>query len=336
VPMRADADAGRLVFISWAPYCSRSDNIARELGGVSYMVYFPFFGSTYWTILLKYFCQAVETLRLLLRDRPHRVICMSPPVFALIPVWLYCTLFPGRGYAIDYHTAAFSMRIYQRLYFMQRFFARRAIVNLITNKSLAAIVAGWGGRIQLVSDVRVRYPQVKAFEGRRPGFNVTFVSRYSETEPLDVVYAAARRLEPDGVHIFVTGDLKDAPREAIAECPNNVTLTGFLRNEEYAGLLRDSDAVMCLCTNDNTMQRGAYEAMALETPLVLSDWQLLRDTFSSGAVYVDNSIDGICAGIRELRADLAAYQLGVRALKHRRAAAWETTLAQLNEQINGA
>ncbi len=50
----ATGDPRRVVFISWAPYCSRSDNIARELGGVSYMVYFPFFGSTYWTILFKY------------------------------------------------------------------------------------------------------------------------------------------------------------------------------------------------------------------------------------------------------------------------------------------
>src|SRR5919106_4939249 len=75
---RMAADPRRLVFISWAPYCSRSDNIARELGGVSYMVYFSFFGSTYWTILFKYFCQAVETLFLLLRDRPRCVICMSP------------------------------------------------------------------------------------------------------------------------------------------------------------------------------------------------------------------------------------------------------------------
>src|SRR5687767_1943898 len=104
-------DRHRLVFISWAPYCSRSDNIARELGGVSYMVYFPFFGSTYWTILLKYFCQAVQTLFLLFGDRPRYVVCMSPPVPALLPVWLYCSLFPGRGYIIDYHAAAFVMRI---------------------------------------------------------------------------------------------------------------------------------------------------------------------------------------------------------------------------------
>lgn len=327
------SDSRRLVFISWAPYCSRSDNIARELGGVSYMVYFAFFGSTYWTILFKYFCQGVATLFLLLRDRPRCVICMSPPVLALVPVWLYCTFFPRRGYIIDYHTAAFVLPIYQRLYFMQKVFARRAIVNLLTNSVLAAIVSEWGGRVLLVSDVRVRFSRIETFHALRPGFNVTFVSRYSETEPLNIVYDVARRLEDDGVHIFVTGDLKDAPPEAIEQRPKNVTLTNFLREEEYAGLLKDSDAVMCLCTNDNTMQRGAYEAMAVETPLVLSDWRLLRDTFSSGAVYVDNSVEGICAGIRLLRANLEVYRSGIRELRTRRAAAWEQTLQQLNQHI---
>jgi glycosyltransferase involved in cell wall biosynthesis len=241
---------------------------------------------------------------------------------------------PGRRYVIDYHTAAFTLPIHQRLFFIQRFFARRAMVNLLTNAHLGSIVSAWGGRVLLVSDVRVRYSSIKAFAGRRAGFNITFVSCYSVTEPLDRVYEAARRLEREDVHIFVTGDLKDAPPEILVGRPHNVTLTGFLRDEEYAGLLRDSDAVMCLCTKDNTMQRGAYEAMALETPLVLSNWKLLRDTFSSGAVYVDNSVEGICNGIRTVRADLASYQLGILELKRRRAAVWERTLAQLNSYID--
>lgn len=329
----ARTDPRRLVFISWAPYCSRSDNIARELGGVSYMVYFPSFGSNYGTILLKYLCQGVKTLYLLLRDRPRSVICMSPPVFALIPVWLYSTIMPGRGYLIDYHTAAFTMRIYQRLYFLQRFFARRARVNLLTNQHLAGIVSGWGGRTLLVSDVRVRFARIERPPMLGPGFNVTFVSRYSPTEPLQTVYDAARTLDAEGVHILVTGDLRDAPAEAIAGCPSNVTLTGFLPEEQYAGLLRDSDAVLCLCTNDNTMQRGAYEAMSVETPLVLSDWRLLRETFSSGTAYVDNSADGISAGIRAVRANLPAYQQGIRELKARRSAAWETTVRQISQHI---
>ena len=43
-----------VAYISWAPHCSRSDYTARELGGVSHMVYWKRLGSRPTTILLKY------------------------------------------------------------------------------------------------------------------------------------------------------------------------------------------------------------------------------------------------------------------------------------------
>ena len=68
-----NADRGReqsgLVYVSWAPHCSRSDHTARELGGRSFMVYAAALGSRPATILLKYVVQAWRTLRLLRAER---------------------------------------------------------------------------------------------------------------------------------------------------------------------------------------------------------------------------------------------------------------------------
>lgn len=324
----------RLTFISWAPYCSRSDNIARELGGKSYMVYHAFWGSNFITIWFKYFTQAIETLWILLRDRPRHVICMSPPVPSLVPVWLYCIVFRA-SFAIDYHTAAFVLRAQRMLYFMQAFFARRAKVNLLTNSHLAEIVEGWGGRTMLISDVRVVFDSVQAYDGFRDGFNVTFVSRYAETEPLDDVYEAARRLAEHNIFLHVTGDLKDASPSDLQNCPDNVTLTDFLSLPVYAGLLRDSDAVLCLCTNDNTMQRGAYEAMSEETPLVLSDWPILRETFPIGSIFVPNTVDGIVQGILRAKTDQEGLQQDVKELKRQRSQKWEKTISRLSRILQG-
>src|SRR5262245_59662694 len=72
--------AVKQVFISWASNCSRSDSIARHLGGTSYMVYYPFWGSRYATIVFKYACQIAMTLRILFREKPSCVIVMTPPV----------------------------------------------------------------------------------------------------------------------------------------------------------------------------------------------------------------------------------------------------------------
>src|SRR5262245_50070784 len=82
----------KLLFISWAENCARSDSIARRLGGKSYLVYSPFWGSRYSTILFKYSSQSVKTLRILLRERPQVVLVMTPPVVACIVVWLYSKL----------------------------------------------------------------------------------------------------------------------------------------------------------------------------------------------------------------------------------------------------
>ena len=79
-----------IVFISWQPYCSRSDNIAREFGGKSYKVYYEFLGSNYYTIIFKYCLQFITTLLILIRDRPDVVLVMNPSVFACFPVYLFC------------------------------------------------------------------------------------------------------------------------------------------------------------------------------------------------------------------------------------------------------
>jgi len=329
--MGADED---MVFISWASNCSRSDHIARELGGKSFMVYHAFWGSNFFTIGLKYLTQSIETFWVLLRNRPRRIICMSPPVPTLIPVWFYCLLFRSR-FAIDYHTAAFVLRAQRALYFMQAFFARRATINLLTNSHLANIVEEWGGKTMLISDVRVVFDPVEPYPGLRDGFNVTFVSRFSETEPLDDVYEAAKRLARDGVHLYVTGDLRDASEGDVKNCPENVTLTDFLSVPIYAGLLRDSDAVLCLCTNDNTMQRGAYEAMSVGTPLVLSDWPILREVFSPGSVFVSNTVDGIVEGIKQIRLEHDRLKLDVEKLKQQRSEHWDKTIIKLQSALRG-
>ena len=90
----------KIIFISWAPYCSRSDNMAREFNGKSYMVYSGFFGSNYYTILFKYIFQTIKTLLILFKDRPDIIFVMSPPVFANIPIYIYTRLF-NKKFIID-------------------------------------------------------------------------------------------------------------------------------------------------------------------------------------------------------------------------------------------
>ena len=67
----------KITFISWAPYCSRSDHIARELGGSSHMVYLSRFGSHPATVAFKYAGQLLRTLEILRAERPEAVFVMG-------------------------------------------------------------------------------------------------------------------------------------------------------------------------------------------------------------------------------------------------------------------
>lgn len=310
--------APKILFISWAENCSRSDTIARLLGGTSKMVYALQYGSKPSTVWLKYLVQMFRTWKLLKRERPAVVLVMVPPVFICVPVYLYCKIFRA-GYITDTHTAAFTMSRWKPLLFLNAWFYRRALTNIVTNAHLAEQVAKWKAPHVVIGDLPVRFDKIKAFpvNGR---FTVAVICSYNPDEPLDEIWQAASELHD--VDFYVTGKVKDAPRRLLEHKPENVRLTDFLALDLYAGLVRDSHAVMVLTTRDHTMQRGAYEAMALGTPIITSNWPLLRETFNKGALFVDNSPQSIVNAVRTLQASWPEHKAAIQIQKQERHELW--------------
>jgi glycosyltransferase involved in cell wall biosynthesis len=129
---------------------------------------------------------------------------------------------------------------------------------------------------------------------------VAVVTSFSFDEPVAELFDAARKV-PE-LNFYLTGNFNKLPQSRISAKPANLNFTGFLPYPEYLGLLRDSIGVVVLTTRDNTMQRGAYEALSLATPIVTSNFKILRDCFADAAIYVDNSAGAIAAAVRELHA----------------------------------
>lgn len=320
-----------LVFISWAPYCSRSDSIARRLGGTSYMIYSPIWGSRYSTILFKYVSQSWKTLRVLFRERPAVVFVMTPPVIACFPVWLYAKC-ARISYMIDAHTSTFVDPPWRSILFLQRFCSRHAITTMVTNDYLANIVRSWGCEVRIMPDVPVCFaePNPIALKG---DFKMTLVSSFTRDEPVELFLQAAGR--SPNVQFYVTGDVKDADRNLLRRKPSNVEFTGYLPDSQYVGLLMASDAVLSLTTVDHTMQRGAYEAVYLGKPVVTSNFEVLRKSFEKGAVHVDNTVDDIVRGISKMRENISQYRDEVHQLRTRKLAHWQKIEAELRYLLWG-
>ena len=319
----------KITFISWAPYCSRSDHIARELGGSSHMVYLRRFGSHPATVAFKYAGQLLGTLKILRSERPDAVFVMTPPVFAVLAVFLYCR-YAGIPYIVDSHTAAFLHPRWRYLQWLQNALSRRAATTIVTNEHLAHRVESIGGHATIVTDVPVTYARIADFP-TGGGFSVAVVCSFNDDEPIDQIIEAAREL-PD-VTFYLTGNARRLRRELAARVPANLTLTGFLSDAEYGGLLSRADVVMALTTRNHTMLRGAYEAVYQGTPVIVSNWPLLRQAFGTGAAHVDNSAREIAAAVRDVQANAARYRAEVLLLRERKRLDWSKRQEALKMRI---
>jgi hypothetical protein len=181
------------------------------------------------------------------------------------------------------------------------------------------LVESHGGHATVVSDVPVRFGELEPFPLPN-GFNLAVVCSFNPDEPIAQILAAARQLAD--VNFHVTGNPSAAGAALKENLPANVSLTGFLSDAEYAALISTADAVMALTTRDHTMLRAAWEAVYQSTPVIVSDWPTLRESFDSGAVHVDNTVDGIVRGVREMQQQLAGFHVDVRELRERKERRW--------------
>ena len=322
--------APRVTYISWAESCSRSDHTARELGGRSHMVYETALGSRASTIWLKYWRQGRTTAAILRDEQPDVVFVMTPPLFAAVPAFWYARR-RGKQVVLDAHSAAFMHPRWRWLQWLQHWMCRRAATTLVHNDHIAQRVRDAGGHATLVPDVPVIFADRAVFP-RPQDFTIAVVCSFNYDEPLPAIIDAAAML-PD-VRFFVTGNPKHLDEDLKRRMPPNMTLTGFLSTEAYGGLVAGADAVLTLTTRDHTMLRGAYEAIYQGTPVIVSNWQLLREAFPEGAVHVDNTPEAIAAGVRALKDRYAHFKASAARLAARKLEQWHRTRKMLVERLH--
>ncbi len=224
------------------------------------MVYYEFLGSNYFTVWLKYLLQTITSLIILLRERPDVVFVMSPPVIACLPVLLYCKTF-WKSFIIDAHPAAFLHKRWRKKIRLNSFITKRALRTIVTNEYLGQKVESWGGKYFLLSDVPIEFPDSESnvVKNKKKKSVITMVNTFAPDEPLENFIAAASKFED--VDFYITGKITGNHKKLVESVKRNIRFTDFLSNQDYAGLLRNSDIICAFTTRDHTMLRGAYEAI---------------------------------------------------------------------------
>src|SRR5581483_8453819 len=131
---------------------------------------------------------------------------------------------------------------------------------------------------------------------------VLVIATYAKDEPIAQILEAAHAVR-DQAEFQFTGNYRKLPPEVITGAPPNVKFLGFLAEGDYWDRMRDAHAVLDLTLMEDCLVCGAYEAVAVGRPLLLSDTRALKEYFRQGAIYSSADPGAIAAAIGRLRAE---------------------------------
>ncbi len=320
-----------LIWVTWENH-RRSRELASALGVPLFIMIHD--GSYFTKVLLL----SVRTVGLLIRLRPHGVIVQNP---SMALTTLVCFLRPIFGYKVivDRHSnfkletrnsRSLKYKIFHRL---SRYTVRRADLTLVTNSYLRDLVENWGGRGFVLQDTLPKLRCNQPSPPRPAGeYSVVYICSFSEDEPVDEVLEAARRLENSTV-VHVTGNGGRYMARRRLSLPGNVVLTGFLPERDFLSLLSAADAIMVLTKKEHLLLCGAYEAVSLEKPVILSDTRCLREYFRDGPVYSLNSANDITRAIQSAITDKRALTSKIRALREELEVDWASRFQELTAAL---
>lgn len=312
------------------PVSQRSSTIAERLGYDLVLVGRTGFRRA-WTAPMAYPVSAARTMLALVRLRPRAAIIAVPP-FVAPAVALPFLAVLGARFAVDVHSGAVLDRRWRWSLGILARISRAATAAVVTLPSLEPPFRDRGVPTLVIPDplphLTVVPSQDPAEVSRTAGEGrlVVAVCGWGDDEPIEALVASA-----DGRpwRLVLTG----RPRRELV-LPGNVTLAGFLDDAAYVRLLAGADAVVVLTDRDDTLLSGAWEAIALGRPLVLSGTTALRTTFGDGVGYVDSTATSIGDGIDAMLADPGATA-GIAALRERFGRDNDAALAELAAMLEG-
>jgi glycosyltransferase involved in cell wall biosynthesis len=282
--------------------------------------------NTHFQGMTRYLLLATRTISLLVRRRPDILVVQNP---SLVLTALSIAIRGAFGYRIvvDAHNEAVIPFINRQRWVnrVSRWILRRADLTIVTNRHLAEIVKERGGRPFSLPD-RIPTPPQGAVRPLGAGFNVVLIATFAPDEPLASVFEAVRGTQVD---LYVTGNHRKLEKSVAATVPRNVSFTGFLDEEGYWCLLKAADAIVDLTLMPNCLVCGAYEALALGKPMVLSNNPASVGLFGGVAVFTDNTPSDIRRALQKVRLECAQLQAAAVQKRHELRNAWVTQAREL-------
>src|SRR6185437_3782626 len=248
--------------------------------------------------IVRYLLLSARTLALLWRQHPRVLIVQNPSVvLAVLAVLLRPLL--GFRLVVDAHNAAIAPYV-RRPWLIARlsqWLVRKADLTMVTNRQLAEVVTKQRGKPFVLPD---RIPAPPTVSERKLGteFTVALIATFAADEPIAEVFEAVQGTD---TVVYVTGDYRRMSREVAEKASANVKFCGFLPDADYWSLLSSVDGVVDLTRTEHCLVCGAYEALAIGKPMLLSKSSASMELFGECALFTDNTPADIRRELARLR-----------------------------------
>jgi hypothetical protein len=236
---------------------------------------------------------------------------------------------------VDAHNEAIQPFIHRNrvVLWLTRELLGMADLTIVTNTGLAQAVEDQGGKAFVLPDAVPVPPELTLLgaysqvwtESTR--LRVAVIATYAPDEPITEMLEAARQTVDQAEFVF-TGNHAKLDLDTHGS-PTNVRFTGFLDEAAYWRLLSSADAVMDLTLMDNCLVCGAYEAIAVGKPAILSDNSASKELFGQAAIYSGSTVAEIAAAIQRLAQEHKQMISGVDETARRLRCDWATKASVL-------
>jgi len=247
-------------------------------------------------VLTRHMLSSFWTILILLKKRPAIIFIQLSFLLLLISALYKVFRFGNVVLIADCHTKALRRKakgVFNIIFWpIKKLSFKFVNLSIISNEEMIPDIISLHPNFVILPD---KIPGIKFEQRENEVKYCVYVSSFAVDEPFEEIIKVAEYLNPK-IRLYWTGKI---PKNKIDDIttPDNLVFTDYLSFKDYYNLLGNSSCVIALTTEKGCLQSGAYEALSLEIPLVISDTSALKNYFQNSAVYTSHDPEDVYKSI---------------------------------------
>ena len=318
------------IWITWFPH-RRTESIC-EAWGIPIII----FENRHLRGVRRRILQIVQTFRRLWTAKEDTVFVQNPSLGLTLVACVVrkCRMF---RLVVDAHNEGINPfnRSGFGIALLTKWIVRTADLTIVTNEELEEIVTKMGGMPSVLPDPLPKFGVLASGIQAEPlsmRSYVLVICTYAADEPVEEMVRAAGRLDHSVDFVF-TGNREKGIRRMGLPLPENVRLAGYLPESQFLNGILNSLCVLDLTLKPHCLVCGAYEALALGKPAILTSSPAADRLFGNAFELIDNSADAIVDSVLRILGDSARYTVRARELADAYKIKWENYEGRLMKRL---